>query len=106
MSDKPNEDAPKVASDSAPYSFIFTDEDLKRFWIDKWKMTACEVCTSTKQWFSGGLEKYSVIPATDGANNVILSPKITVHFRVHCQSCGNTKFFLAPVIAQWLKDNP
>jgi hypothetical protein len=106
QADEPAEEPPKATPQANPYSFSFTDDDLKRFWADKWKLTACEVCTSREQWSLGGIEKYSVIPTTEGINNAILSLKITVHLRVHCQSCGNTKFFLAPVIANWLKEHP
>src|ERR1700720_1233006 len=86
-------------------TFEFSPEQLQKFLTEKWKLNLCEVCL-VSQWGYDAENYYSVLPTSDGRKFSTISPKLTVHLRIFCRNCGNTKLLLVPVISRWLEENP
>ncbi len=104
-------DEPFTAADEAipsipqrAQTFEFSTEQLDRFFQAKWKDNPCEICGS-QSWSYGNMHPYISLPVTDGKNNGVPSPWISIAFRIICTNCGNMKFLLAAVIQHWLDSN-
>ena len=84
----------------------FTPDEIARYFKGTWKVKECEVCHSEERWNIATERPLSVMPVSDGNRISVLSEGVTVHLRVNCSNCGNTKFFMAQVVRRWLNNNP
>jgi hypothetical protein len=94
-------EAPTTAPD-------FTPDDLLRFFAEKWKLKACEVCEVPGTWnvpFRSSM--IGMIPAGGPGDPVsTLSPRVMGALIILCSNCGNVKFLSNRFIETWLKQNP
>jgi hypothetical protein len=86
--------------------YAFTDEELQRFYIAKWKIRSCEICEIAQWSVDIDNEPVACIATSDGITLSTFGSTLTAHLRISCGSCGNTKFMLAAVIRHWLDANP
>lgn len=79
-------------SDNAPTpprpAFEFSDDELLRYFADKWKNTACEVCALSNTWGYDRPQMFNVIPISDGTKISVLTPTVQVYIRIFCRNCG------------------
>jgi hypothetical protein len=86
-------------------SVAFTEEEITRFFRAQWKDVKCEIC-HTDDWSYDLNDQFNVAAVSDGHSMSTLSKTVNLYLKVHCDSCGNTKFFLVPIIRRWLEANP
>jgi hypothetical protein len=82
----------------------FTDEEIARFYRAKWLIARCEICQVSDWAVDPGIP-LSAIPAAGRTEDISLAGPMTVHYRIVCASCGNTKLLMASVIRRWLDAN-
>jgi len=92
-----------MSDQSPPTRYVFTPEELQRFYAAKWKIQQCEICGVTS-WAVDQENNLSRIATSGGIATA--STTVTLHLRISCTSCGNTKFLLAATIRAWLDENP
>ncbi len=95
------------AAEQPSQKYEISNDEIGRFFAEKWKNEKCEICGETGTWSTNpGDEKYSVFPISNGVSITTLSQKVIVSLMVACNNCGNMKFLISAVIDQWLKNNP
>ena len=105
VSDPP--EMPESGSKTLPAretKFEFSDTDLNRFWAEKWKIRACEIC-EVADW-NVHPRNFDVTSVSDGRQFGTISKYVRVYLSVSCRNCGNTKFLYAGVVDAWIKAHP
>jgi ribosomal protein S27E len=89
-------------SGAKPPALSISPEQIDSFFREKWTHGQCEVC-NTNDWIYEKPSPYSIIPISDGIEIPAISSVVQMFVRVMCKNCGNTKFFLAQKIKDWLE---
>lgn len=95
-----------MSGQTPDHPYVFTDDELQRFYAAKWKIRQCEICEVADWRVDMDADPLSCISTSDGVTLSTWGKTLTAHLRIACQSCGNTKFLLAIIIRRWLDANP
>ena len=85
---------------------VIKQEDLDRFFQEKWKLKECEICEANKWGMNPPSGRYAYIPVDNGENPSTFSKLVVPAIEIFCTSCGNIKFLSVATIKSWLSTHP